>query len=113
MKLEAKLMELQAVSGNQNIKSNRKGGVDGRQSKVKPPAQITATARLIEANKLRRMKKKADEKDELMNEQKDVVKNAISALNQTKVKKVEEDNQKAVKEAQAAAKKKQMSAMFD
>jgi hypothetical protein len=92
---------------------NTSGKVDGRQSKVRTQKQIEATARLVEANRLRRLKKADDAKQELMDEQKDVVKNIIGALNQNKVKKVEEENQKAVKEAQAAAKKKQMSAMFD
>jgi hypothetical protein len=113
MELETRLLELQAVSGNANLKMNRKGKVDGRQSKVRTQKQIDATARLVEMNKMKRLKKKADEKDELMSEQKDVVKNIIGALNQTKVKKVEEDAQFAVKEAQAAAKKKKMLSQFD
>ena len=33
MELEVRLMELQAVSGNANLKLNKKGKVDGRQSK--------------------------------------------------------------------------------
>ena len=113
MELEARLLELQAVSGNANLKMNKSGKVDGRQSKVRTQKQIEATNRLVEMNKLKRMKKRADEKDELMSEQKDVVKNIIGALNQNKVKKVEQDTQQAEQQAQAAAKKKQMSAMFD
>ena len=113
VELETRLFELQAVSGNANLRMAKSGKIDGRQSKVRTKKQIEATARLVETNKLRRMKKKADEKDELMNEQKDVVKNVISALNQTKVAKVEQDNQKAVKEAQADAKRKKMAAVFD
>ena len=113
MELETRLLELQAVSGNANLKMNREGKVDGRQSKVRTPAQIAATTRLVEANKLRRMKKRADEKDELMSEQKDVVKNIIGALNQTKVKKVEEDTQQAAQEAQVKARKQKMMSQFD
>ena len=113
MELETRLLELQAVSGNANLKMNSKGKVDGRQSKVRTQKQIEATKRLVEMNKLRRLKKKDDEKQELMDEQKDVVKNIIGALNQNKVKKVEEDNQKVVKAKEAADKRKKMVAMFD
>ena len=113
MELETRLLELQAVSGNQKLELNRRGGVDGRQSKVRTPAQIAATQRLVEMNKLKRMKKADDAKQELLDGQKDVVKNIIGALNQNKVAKVEADNQKAVKAKEAAAKKRQMAAMFD
>ena len=113
MELETRLLELQAVSGNANIKMNTKGKVDGRQSKVRTKKQIEATARLVEMNKLKRMKKKDGEKQEILGEQQEVVKNIIGALNQNKVAKVEHDNQKAVKEAQADAKRKKMAAMFD
>ena len=113
MELETRLLELQAVSGNSNLKMNRRGKVDGRQSKVRTQKQLDATAKLVEMNKLRRMKKKDDEKQELLDEQKHVVKNIIGALNQNKVKKVEEDNQKVVKAKEAADKRKKMVAMFD
>ena len=113
MELETRLLELQAVSGNVNLKMNKAGKVDGRQSKVRTKKQLEATARLLELNKLRRMKKKDDAKQEVLGEQREIVSNIIGALNQNKVKKVEEDNQKAVKEAQVKAKKKQMLAQFD
>ena len=113
MELEAKLMELQAVSGNSNLKLNRKGGVDGRQSKVRTQKQIDATARLVEANRLRRLKKKDDDKQEVLGEQREIVSNIIGALNQNKVKKVEEDAQFAAQQAQVKARKQKMSAMFD
>ena len=113
MELEAKLMELQAVSGNSNLKLNRKGGVDGRQSKVRTQKQIDATARLVEANRLRRLKKKDDDKQEVLGEQREIVSNIIGALNQNKVKKVEEDTQQVAQQAQAAAKKKKMMSQFD
>ena len=113
MELETRLLELQAVSGNQNLKLNRRGGVDGRQSKIRTPAQIATTARLVEANKLRRLKKADDAKQEVLGEQREIVSNIISALNQTKVAKVEADNQKAVKAKEADAKRKKMVAMFD
>ena len=62
MELEVKLLELQGVSGNANLKLNRKGKVDGRMVKVSTAKQIQATKRLVEMNKLRRMKKKEDDK---------------------------------------------------
>ena len=113
MELETRLLELQAVSGNANLKMNKSGKVDGRQSKVRSKKQLEATARLVEMNKLKRMKKKADEKEDLMDEQKDVVKNIIGALNQNKVKQVEEDTQKEAQQAQAKARKQKMISQFD
>ena len=113
MELEAKLMELQAVSGNANLRVNRKGDADGRQSRQRTPAQLAATARLVEATKLRRMKKKDDEKQEPMGEHQAVVKNIIGALNQNKVKKVEEENEKSEQDKIKAQKKKASLAMLD
>ena len=85
MELEVQLLELQAVSGNSNLRVNKKGKVDGRQLKQRTQKQIDATARLVEANKLKRIKKKQQEKDELMLEQKVVVGNIISSLNTANV----------------------------
>jgi len=117
MELEVKLIELQGVSGNSNLKLNKKGKVDGRMVKVRTQKQIDATARLVEANKLRRMKKKDDEKQAILGEQQEVVKNILGTLAQNKVAKVEQDNQKAeadaAKQAKAEAKKKANLAMFD
>jgi hypothetical protein len=117
MELEIRLLELQGVSGNSNLKLNKKGKVDGRMVKVRTQKQIEATARLVEANKLRRMKKKDDEKQEILGEQQEVVKNILGTLAQNKVAKIEQDNQKAqadaAKQAKAEAKKKKMAAMFD
>ena len=48
-----------------------------------------------------------------MDEQKDVVKNIIGALNQNKVKQVEEDTQKEAQQAQAKARKQKMISQFD
>jgi len=113
MELETRLLELQAVSGNANLKMNRKGKVDGRQSKDRTQKQIEATKRLVEMNKLRRMKKKEDEKQEILGEQQEVVKNIIGALNQNKVKKVEEDAHQAAQQAQVKARKQKMISQFD
>ena len=79
MELEVRLLELQSVSGNSNLKLNKKGKVDGRQSKQRTQKQLDATARLVEANKLKRMKKASDLKEELMSEQKAVVNNIITS----------------------------------
>ena len=113
MELEIRLLELQGVSGNSNLKLNRKGKVDGRMVKIRTEKQIQATKNLVEANKLRRMKKKEDERQEVLGEQQEVVKNILGTLAQNKVAKVEEDNQKAQADAGKQAKKKANLAMFD
>ena len=117
MELEVKLLELQKISGNANLKLNKGGKVDGRMIKVRTAKQIQATKNLVEANKLRRMKKKDDEKQAILGEQQEVVKNILGTLAQNKVAKVEQDNQKAeadaAKQAKAEAKKKANLAMFD
>jgi len=117
MELEVKLLELQKISGNANLKLNKGGKVDGRMIKVRTAKQIQATKNLVEANKLRRMKKKNDEKQAILGEQQEVVKNILGTLAQNKVAKVEQDNQKAeadaAKQAKAEAKKKANLAMFD
>jgi len=113
MELEIRLLELQGVSGNSNLKLNRKGKVDGRMVKIRTEKQIQATKNLVEANKLRRMKKKEDERQEVLGEQQEVVKNILGTLAQNKVAKVEEDNQKAQADAAKQAKKKANLAMFD
>ena len=98
MELEVRLLELQSVSGNSSLKLNKKGKVDGRQSKQRSPKQLDATARLVEANKLKRMKKKEDLKTELLAEQKSVVGNIINSLNQITI--VEKDTQEKQQEIQ-------------
>ena len=117
MELEVRLLELQGVSGNSNLKLNKKGKVDGRQVKVRTEKQIEATKRLVEMNKMKRLKKKENEKQEILGEQQEVVKNILGTLAQNKVAKVEQDNQKAQADAaihaKAEAKKKKMAAMFD
>jgi len=117
MELQVRLLELQGVSGNSNLKLNKKGKVDGRQVKVRTEKQIEATKRLVEMNKMKRLKKKENEKQEILGEQQEVVKNILGTLAQNKVAKVEQDNQKAQADAaihaKAEAKKKKMAAMFD
>ena len=117
MELEVRLLELQGVSGNSNLKLNRKGKVDGRMVKVRTAKQIQATKNLVEMNKMKRLRKKENEKQEILGEQQEVVKNILGTLAQNKVAKIEEDNQKAqedaVKQRKAEAKKKKMAAMFD
>ena len=92
MELEVRLLELQSVSGNSSLKLNKKGKVDGRQSKQRTQKQLDATARLVEANKLRRMKKASDLKEELMSEQKAIGGNIISSLNTATVVEKEDQN---------------------
>jgi hypothetical protein len=117
MELEVRLLELQGVSGNSNLKLNRKGKVDGRMVKVRTAKQIQATKNLVEMNKMKRLRKKENEKQEILGEQQEVVKNILGTLAQNKVAKIEQDNQKAqadaAKQAKAEAKKKKMAAMFD
>ena len=105
MELEVRLLELQSVSGNANLKLNRKGKVDGRQSKQRSQKQLDATARLVEANKLRRMKKASDLKEELMTEQQAIVGNIINSLNQTTITEKEDQDKQAAVEQQEADKK--------
>ena len=105
MELEVRLLELQSVSGNSNLKLNKKGKVDGRQSKQRSQKQLDATARLVEANKLKRMKKKEDLKQDVLNEQKSVVNNIISSLNQTTVTEQKTQGKQAAAEKQEADKK--------
>jgi len=117
IELEVRLLELQAVSGNSNLKINKKGKVDGRQSKVRTQKQLDATARLVESNKLRRLRKKDELKMELMGEQQAVVKNIIGALKTNQIKKTEqkdeEANLKLEKDKIRAEKKKSKMALFD
>jgi hypothetical protein len=105
MELEVRLLELQSVSGNANLKLNRQGKVDGRQSKQRSQKQLDATARLVEANKLKRMKKASDLKEELMSEQKAVVNNIITSLNTATVVEKEAGNKQAAVEKEQADKK--------
>jgi len=117
MELEVRLLELQSVTGNANLKMTRAGKIDGRQSKTRTQKQIDATARLVESNKLKRMQKKQIEKDEVLTEQKIVVNNIITSLNDAQVV----DNKKSEKEAKMKAEqatkaetvKKQNMSLFD
>ena len=117
MELEVRLLELQSVSGNANLKLNRRGKVDGRQSKQRTQKQLDATARLVEANKLRRMKKASDLKEELMSEQKAIVGYIISSLNTATVVEKEDGAKQAAAEKQEADKKanerKKAMSLFD
>ena len=105
MELEVRLLELQSVSGNSNLKLNKKGKVDGRQSKQRTQRQIDATARLVEANKLCRLKKASDLKQDVLNEQKSVINNIISSLNQSTVTEQKTQERQAAAEKQEADKK--------
>ena len=81
--------------------------------KVRTQKQIQATKNLVEMNKMKRLKRKEDEKQAILGEQQEVVKNILGTLAQNKVAKVEEDNQKAQADAAKQAKKKANLAMFD
>jgi hypothetical protein len=105
MELEVRLLELQSVSGNSSLKLNKKGKVDGRQSKQRTQKQLDATARLVEANKLKRMKKASDLKEELMSEQTAIGGIIISSLNTATVVEKENQNKLAVVEKEQADKK--------
>ena len=117
MELEVRLLDLQSVSGNANLKSNKKGKMYGKQSKQRRQKQLDATARLVAANKLKRMTKASDLKEELLSEQKSVVNNIISSLNTATVtEKEDQAKQTAAKKQELdrkqAASKKAMS-LFD
>ena len=113
MELEVRLLELQSVSGNSSLKLNKKGKVDGRQSKQRTQKQLDATARLVEANKLKRMKKASDLKEELMSEQKSVVNNIISSLNTATVVEKEDQTKLAAAKQAVIDKKKIAMSLFD
>ena len=113
LELHTKLAELQLVSGNDKLKLNKRGQIDKRMVKTRTAKQLQATKNLIELNKARREAKKQKDKKEILDEQKDVVHNIISSLNQTQVV----DNKAAEKEqqikAQKLVEKKQALSVFD
>jgi len=117
MELEVRLLELQSVTGNSNLKMTKAGKIDGRQSKQRTQKQLDATARLVESNKLKRMQKKQAEKDEVLTEQKIVVNNIISSLNEAQVVDTKNSEKEAKMKADRATKdadtKKKNMSLFD
>jgi hypothetical protein len=104
LELHTKLSELQLISGNPALKLTKRGAVDKRMVKTRTPAQLKATQNLIELNKMKRMKKKEDLQNQILDEQKKVVGNIINSLNQTTVKEQKESDDTAKIEAEAKLK---------
>ena len=117
LELHTKLAELQLISGNPSLKLTKKGTVDKRMVKTRTPAQLKATQNLIELNKMKRLRKKEDLKNELLNEQKTIVSNVINSLNQTTVTEKEDEAKQAAAKKQEADKKqaaaKKAMSLFD
>ena len=105
LELHTKLSELQLISGNPALKLTKKGAVDKRMVKTRTPAQLKATQNLIELNKMKRMKKKEDLHQSVLDEQKKVVGNIINSLNQTTVTEQKQSEDAAKIEASAQLKK--------
>ena len=113
LELHTKLSELQLISGNPALKLTKRGNVDKRMVKTRTPAQLKATQNLIELNKMKRMKKKEDLQNQILDEQKHVVSNIINSLNQTTVteQKQSEDAAKAEAEAKLKTAKERQKAL--
>ena len=105
LELHTKLSELQLINGNPSLKLTKKGTVDKRMVKTRTPAQLQATQNLIELNKMKRLRKKEDLKNELLNEQQQIVGNNINSLNQTTVIEKEDQSKQAAAEKEQAIKK--------
>ena len=72
---------------------------------VRTPAQVAATKNLVELNKMKRMKKKEDLQNQILDEQKNVVSNIINSLNQTTVTEQKQSDDAAKVEAEEKLKK--------
>jgi len=105
LELHTKLSELQLISGNPALKLTKRGAVDKRMVKTRTPAQLKATQNLVEMNKIKRMKKKEDLQNQILDEQKKVVGNIINSLNQTTVIEKESNDKQQQAEAEAKLKK--------
>ena len=117
LELHTKLAELQLISGNPSLKLTKRGAVDKRMVKSRTPAQIQATKNLIELNKMKRLRKKEDLKNLLLDEQKTIVSNVINSLNQTTIVEKESNDKQQKVEAEEKLKKanerKQVLSLFD
>jgi len=96
MELQAKIVELEAVSGKK-IRGTKKGNVDKRN--VKPPTekQLAQRKKFVEDNKLRREKKRKEQEEEKKSQDKDNVKIVVQELAELK-KKNQEQKQQIMKE---------------
>ena len=70
LELHTKLSELQLISGNPSSKLTKRGNVDKRMVKTRSAAQLKATQNLIELNKMKRLRKKEDLQNQILDEQK-------------------------------------------
>ena len=105
LELHTKLAELQLISGNPSLKLTKRGAVDKRMVKTRTAAQVQATKNLVELNKIKRLRKKEDLKNELLSEQKNVVGNIINSLNQTTITEQKQSENAARIEAEEKLKK--------
>lgn len=96
MELQAKIVELEAVSGKK-IRGTKKGNVDKRN--VKPPTekQLAQRKKFVEDNKLRRDKKKKEKEEQDKLKTKDNVKDVVNELAELK-KQNAEQREKIIKE---------------
>ena len=117
LELHTKLAELQLISGNSKLKLNKKGAIDKRMLKTRSAAQLQATKNLVQLNAVRRQAKREAAKKEILAEQKNVVTNIITSLNEVTVvdnTAAEEKAQlKAANDAKTAAKQKATLSLFD
>ena len=83
MELQAKIVELEAVSGKK-IRGTKKGSVDKRQTKAPTEKQLEARKKFVENNKLRAEAKKKKKEEENKISNKENVKNVIDELAELK-----------------------------
>ena len=105
LELHTKLSELQLISGNPSLKLTRRDNVDKRMVKTRTPAQLKATQNLIQFNQMKRLKKKEDLQQSVLDEQKTVVSNIINSLNQTTVTEQKQSDDAAKVEAEEKLRK--------
>ena len=96
MELQAKIVELEAVSGKK-IRGTKKGNVDKRQTKAPTEKQLAQRKKFVEDNKLRREKKRKEQEEEKKSQDKDNVKIVVQELAELK-KKNQEQKQQIMKE---------------
>lgn len=99
LELQEKIVEMEAMSGKK-IRATKKNAVDKRQTKARTPAQIAASKKLVELNKLRKAEKEKQKAEKKKEDNKDLVENTLSELaslkaHALKVKKQKEEAEKA------------------
>ena len=92
LELQAKIAELEAVSGKK-IRATRKGKIDGRQAKPPSEKQLASRKKFVEDNKLRAQKKRDEKKLLLKEEVKQDVKIVIDELSLMKQEAMRSQNE--------------------